>query len=109
MSLLLRLIAPIAVITCVLVLASIAIGAMSDSVIVTGNMEIESQVYIIYIENAARGLRVRLEGTGCFETRPHWMYGKQDADLLHPPVPDYGRFFTENVNAVMDVLDRCRL
>ena len=107
MVFLLRLIAWLSASASLLVLISIGVGRKSDAHSVTGNMEIESQIYIVYIEDLTHKLRVTLEGTRCFEALPDWVY-PQRAEPLLPPVPDYGRFFAERINNIMDILSRCR-
>jgi hypothetical protein len=92
----------------VLMIASILAGHFADTEIVTGNMEIESQVFTIYVEDRTHNLRVTLEGTRCFEALPPWVYPEPDAIPITPPGLDYGRFFAERVMKIMDVLARCR-
>ena len=108
MTALLRLTALLSATCCLLIVGSIALGHLSYAVIVTGNMEIESQVYTIYVEDRTHHLRVRLEGTRCFEALPTWVYPEPDAPAVTPPAGDYGTFFAEFVNDVMEVLTRCR-
>ena len=91
-----------------LIVASIALGHLSDAVIVTGNLEIESQDYILYLEDLAHHLRFRLEGTRCFEALPAWVFPDLEMTSVYPPTPDLGTFFAELVNDVMEVLAQCR-
>lgn len=95
----------VTMVSSLLVFISIVSGQVSDSTIVVGKLEVESQIYVSYIEDMTHKLRIELAGTHCFEALPPWVYSA--ADPLPPPVPDYGRSFRERVNAVNDVLDRC--
>ena len=104
----LRLTALLTGIAGLLIFASIGLGVQSDAVIASGSMEIESQTYIIYVEDMTHHLRVRLEGTRCFEALPIWVYPDPDTPRTTPPTSDPGRYFAELVNDIMDVLTRCR-
>ena len=92
---------------CLLVIVSIGVGWLWDSVMVTGNMEIESQHYTIYVEDVTHHYRVRLAGTRCFEPLPPWVYPDPDAAPVTPPTPDLGTFFLEVIHNVTDVLEGC--
>ncbi len=91
-----------------LIAASIVLGHLSKTDIVIGNMDIESQIYTIYVEDVTHHLRIRLEGTRCFEALPPWVYPDLDAPPITPPTTDPGTFFAELVNDIMEVLTRCR-
>jgi len=91
---------------CGLIAVSIVLGDLSDAVIVTGNMEIESQVYTVFVEDTAHMRRVDLAGTHCFEDLPPWVYPA--GDPARPPIPDAPKFFWERVKDVIEVLTRCR-
>jgi hypothetical protein len=106
---LLRLTAVLSAISCALILASSTFGQLSDAFIVTGNMDVEGQVYTVFVEDTAHMLRIDLAGTRCFEALPDWVYPA--GDPVRPPVPDQPRFFWERVVNVLDVLNvlaRCR-
>ena len=108
MRTLLRLTALLSAICCALIIASNVLGQLTNAVIVTGNMAIEGDVYTMYLDDRTYRVRVRLEGTRCFEALPAWVYPDPDAPPVTPPTLDPGTFFSELVNDVMDVLTRCR-
>jgi hypothetical protein len=105
MAALLRVSALSVVVSTLLVFASVASGHFADAAMRTGNLEVESRRYILYIEDPASGLRVSLAGARCFDGIP--LDGTYlESGSVTASMPTYSKFFFEWVT-VEDVLDQC--
>ena len=105
MALLLRVVGAASAVISLLVFASILVGQMSDMEIWTGNLEVEGQTYILYVEDSTHVVRVPLAGTRCFKALPDWVSPEEEP--AQSSALDYSRFFMEQIH-LMDLLVHCQ-
>jgi hypothetical protein len=101
----LRISALIIVLSTLLVIASIVIGRMSPSIILVNSQEIGGQLYLRYVEDQTRAIRINIAGTRCPISIPTWVYPNDDS------VPSsstyYSRSFLKRITDLREVLPLC--